>query len=136
MSYLSALAQIGLEHRAEIEADLIAARAECEAAQAAVERATKRVHILEALLDVPGVSDRGENPEPPARKMTLHAAMHKVLRASPKGKMRASEIIGEIERLGLYRMKDGRLPESQQIHARAHHYPELFGKEGSFFYAK
>jgi hypothetical protein len=68
--------------------------------------------------------------------MTLHAAMVKVLRESPNGRLRAAEIIAEIERRGLYRMRDGRIPESQQIHARAGHYPDLIGKDGSYFYAK
>lgn len=64
--------------------------------------------------------------------MTLHAAMYKVLKESPQGKLRAGEIISGIGRQGLYRMRDGRLPESQQIHARASHNPDLFGKDGSF----
>jgi hypothetical protein len=68
--------------------------------------------------------------------MTLHAAMHKVLKEAAGGKLRAGEIIAEIDRQGLYRMRDGRQPESQQIHARANHYPNMFGKEGSYFYAK
>jgi hypothetical protein len=59
-----------------------------------------------------------------------------VLTESPEGKLRAGEIIAEIDRRGLYRMRDGRLPESQQIHARASHYPDLFDKDGSFFYPK
>ena len=68
--------------------------------------------------------------------MTLHDAMHKVIRESPDRRLRASEIIAEIERQGLYRMRDGRVPESQQIHARANHYPHLFEKDGSYFVAR
>jgi hypothetical protein len=95
--------------------------------------------MLEALLrpsapaPIPlAIQESGEG----AGKMTLHSAMQKVLREAPNRRLRAGEIIAEIKRLNLYRMKDGRLPESQQIHARASHYPELFGKDGSFFFAK
>lgn len=139
MSYHSALAQIGLDYRAEIEAELVASRTEYEAALAALEESTKRIHILEGVLNLPkrtSVSEIREHSATPAKRMTLHAAMREVLQAAPTGKLRAGEIIAEIERLGLYRMKDGRLPESQQIHARANHYPKLFGKDGSHFYAK
>src|SRR5690348_12532686 len=139
MSYESALTQIGTDHRAEIEADLAAARSELEQAQTAMEKAARRVHMLESLLQPiepaliePETSESSETPG----KMTLHSAMQKVLRESQSGRLRAGEIIAEIKRRHLYRMKDGRLPESQQIHARASHYPELFGKDGSFFFAK
>lgn len=47
---------------------------------------------------------------------TARSVFEQVLRDSPTGELRAGEIIAEIERLGLYRMRDGRLPESQQIH--------------------
>lgn len=139
MTYESALTQISLDHRAEIEADLITAQSEYEAAQRTLEIARRRVHMLEGLLEPMEVS-LGDIDIPKSleanEKMTLHAAMQKVLRESPTGKLRAGEIITEIERRNLYRMRDGRIPESQQIHARANHYPELFGKDGSFFYAK
>lgn len=134
MSYESTLAQVSIEHRTEIEADLAAAQAEFEITQVTLETARRRVHMLEGLLAAPGCI---ESPRVPfADQMTLHAAMQKVLRESPTGKLRAGEIIAEIDRLNLYRMRDGRLPESQQIHARANHYPELFGKDGAFFFAK
>jgi hypothetical protein len=134
MTYLSALAQLCSGNRTEIEADLSAAQAEYEMAQVTLENARRRIHMLEGLLATPsGI----ESPKvQTGDQMTLHAAMQKVLRESPTGKLRAGEIIAEIGRLNLYRMKDGRLPESQQIHARANHYPELFGKDGPFFFAK
>jgi indole-3-glycerol phosphate synthase len=55
------------------------------------------------------------------RKLQPHA-----LRSALKADGRL-KIIAEIKRLNLYRMKDGSFPESQQIHARATHYPQLFG---------
>lgn len=140
MSYESALTHVALDHQAEIEADLGRARAEREVAQTRLEKATRRVHMLEGLLrpteaGFPGDIEFRESREA-SERMTLHAAMQKVLKESATGKLRASEIIAEIDRLNLYRMKDGRIPESQQIHARASHYPNLFGKDGSLFFAK
>lgn len=139
MSYASDLTQIAGENRAEIQTDLAAARVQCETARSVLEDATRRVRFLESLLNAGGVlgsAAKAPSSSDPKEKMTLHAAMQQVLRDSPTGKLRAGEIIAEIERLGLYRMRDGRLPESQQIHARAGHYPELIGKDGPYFYAK
>jgi hypothetical protein len=64
--------------------------------------------------------------------MTLHAAMRKVLQDSPVGMMRAADIASEIERHRLYRMRDGRPVEAQQIHARVGQYPDDFRREGTF----
>jgi|PlaIllAssembly_1097288.scaffolds.fasta_scaffold848493_1 hypothetical protein len=135
MPYKAALAQIAQDHRAELEGDLFTARAEYATALELLESAKRRMHMLEGLLN--GVSTpEALEPREAMQEMTLHAAMHKVLSDSPTGKLRAGEIISEIARLNLYRMRDGRVPESQQIHARANHYPELFGKDGPFFFAK
>jgi len=142
MSYASVLAEVGAAHRKQIEADLADAMEERNASLAALEDVNRRIALLEGLLTMrgePPPSEGGvEPPQPrgPDGPMTLHAAMHKVLKESPSGKLRAGEIIAEIDRRGLYRMRDGRLPESQQIHARAGHYPQMFGKDGSYFYAK
>jgi len=139
MSYESALTKIAIDHRDEIEAALVAAKAECEVAQATLEKLARRIYLLEGILKpVENVPTDIEIPQPGEKteQMTLHAAMRKVLRESPTRKLRAAEIIAEIDRQNLYRMRDGRVPESQQIHARANHYPELFGKDGSLFFAK
>jgi hypothetical protein len=141
MNYTAAIADIRSAHRAQIEADLQAALQDRDAAQAALDLAAHRVCLLEGLLDIAAGPVEGEatpsvSPHDSAGTMTLHAAMHRVLKDSPSGKLRAGDIIAEIDRRRLYRMRDGRLPESQQIHARANHYPDMFGKDGSLFYAK
>jgi hypothetical protein len=143
MSYEQALTQIVAEHRPAIEADLETAREECGAATTRVAHMERRLLTLEALLSIgvaPTESESApDSPSPPtgdSEPVTLHAAMHRVLKASPTGKLRAGEIIAEIDRLGLYRMRDGRLPESQQIHARAGRYADMFGKDGPYFFAK
>ncbi|MFG1818263.1 hypothetical protein ACGFIF_31175 [Kribbella sp. NPDC049174] len=143
MSYTEALVKIRLDHREQIEADLEHARLERDDARHALGRKERRVCVLEGLLEIDAEPPSGSGPIGPQTahsgqdgRMTLHAAMYKVLTESPEGKLRAGEIIAEIGRRGLYRMRDGRLPESQQIHARASHYPDMFGKDGSFFYPK
>jgi hypothetical protein len=124
-----------------MEAELEKARHEHRALTTRAAQVERRLHTFEELLSAEVV------PTPPelasgspstgdSEPVTLHAAMHRVLMASPSGKLRAGEIIAEIDRLGLYRMRDGRLPESQQIHARAGHYPDMFGKVGPYFFAK
>lgn len=145
MTYMTALAEVTTEHRAEIQEALAQARREITAAEEALEAARRTAVHLECLLAVspsavlrsdavvgaPGTS-KADRDGP----MTLHAAMHRVLLDAPNKKLRAGEIIAEIDRRGLYRMRDGRLPESQQIHARAGHYPDMFGKDGSYFFPK
>ena len=48
--------------------------------------------------------------------MTLHEAMRKVLRAVPMRMMHAQDLAAEIGRLHLYRRRDGRAIEPQQIY--------------------
>ena len=66
----------------------------------------------------------------------LHEAMAEVLRTAPERMMRAGDLAAAIERRGLYRMRDGRPVEAQQIHARVGHYGTLFTKEGTFIKLK
>jgi hypothetical protein len=144
MSYLDALDEVRSAYRDDLEVALVEARRRRESAQAELVAAERAVHMLEGILTAArGSSDHGTEANPPEAAatrsggyMTLHEAMHKVIRESPDRRMRAAEIIAEIERQGLYRMRDGRVPESQQIHARANHYPHLFDKEGSHFVAR
>jgi hypothetical protein len=57
--------------------------------------------------------------------------MQQVLQNDHDGRMRAGALASEINRLNLYRMRDGRPVEAQQIHARVGHYPDWFTKEGT-----
>lgn len=136
MSYEQALAQAVTEHRAAMEADLENARQEHRALTTQAAHVARRVHALEELLSGGLDSGSASTGDSEPVTMKLHDAMYRVLKASPTGKLRAGEIIAEINRLGLYRMRDGRLPETQQIHARAAHYAEMFGKDGPYFFAK
>lgn len=143
MSYIDALDDLREQYRADLNAALIEAHRRSEAARAELVAAEREAHMIEGILmTVPGSGTTGPSPTPTASGphsgayMTLHDAMHKVIRESPDRRLRAGEIIAEIEKQGLYRMRDGRVPESQQIHARANHYPHLFEKDGSFFVAR
>ncbi len=64
--------------------------------------------------------------------MTLHEAMAEVLRTTHEHMLRAGDLAAEVDRCGLYKMRDGRPVEAQQIHARVGHYQHLFTKVGTF----
>lgn len=68
----------------------------------------------------------------PVGRLTLHAAMRLVLRDAPNQMMRPADLAAEVHRRGLYRMRDGRPVEPQQIHARVGNYPDLFARDGTF----
>jgi hypothetical protein len=132
---------ISSRYHAEIEEALARAQQLARSAESALSSAKRKVALPESMLELRDSTShsaetqiaRSASSEGP---MTLHAAMHRVLMDAPGRKLRAGEIIAEIEQRGLYRMRDGRLPESQQIHARVGHYPEMFGKEGSLFFPR
>lgn len=62
--------------------------------------------------------------------MTLHEAMRQVLEAAPGRRLQARALLDQINRRGLYRMRDGRAVGLQQIHARVANYPQLFVRSG------
>lgn len=64
--------------------------------------------------------------------LTLHEAMAIVLKDAPGGMMRAGDLAAQVNGRGLYRMRDGRPVEAQQIHARVGQYPHVFNKQGTF----
>ncbi len=136
-TYADALAEIAARHQDELRTDLESLRAQSESLHAEASFTDRRVAMLEGLLDLatssaegPAVMTRGEIPR------TLHEAMAEVLRTAPERMMRAGDLAAAIERRGLYRMRDGRPVEAQQIHARVSHYGALFTKEGTFIKLK
>jgi hypothetical protein len=77
--------------------------------------------------------------QPPTRQtlpLTAHRAMAEVLRTAPQHKMRPVDLAAEVNRRGLYKMRDGRPLETQQIHARVGNYPDLFERDGAFIKLK
>jgi hypothetical protein len=65
-------------------------------------------------------------------RLSAHGAMAEVLRTAPQYKMRPVDLAAEINRRGLYTMRDGRPIETQQIHARVGNYPDMFERDGAF----
>ncbi len=90
----------------------------------------RQVAALEALL---ALAEEPENDTPSGpRALTLHEAMTEVLKDEPGEMLRANDLAMEINRRQLYRMRDGRPVEPQQVHARVGHYGHLFTREGTF----
>ncbi len=130
MGFEDEMRRVAEAHIEEIEGDLDGARRALAQAQGDVADLARRVALLEVLVAV-----RGGGVAAPARisdGLTLHEAMVEVLRGEPHRMLRAGDLAREIERRGLYRMRDGRPVESQQIHARVNHYHGMFTKEGTF----
>lgn len=129
MGFESEIRPIVAAHVDEIVADLERARRDLAHRQREVAELDRRVGQLEGLLAlvepdslIDGVAhDDG---------MTLHEAMVVVLRDAERG-LRAGDLAAEINRRRLYRMRDGRPVEAQQIHARVGNYGHLFRKAGS-----
>ncbi|MHB1446207.1 MAG: hypothetical protein ACYCTI_00405 [Acidimicrobiales bacterium] len=131
MAYCDDVRGVVAIHRDEIRADLEQARQSLRRSQEACGDLQRHVDLLEGLLAVTGpptvtVESRGR---------TLHEVMVVVLEDEPYG-LRAGDLAAEINRRGLYRMRDGRPVEAQQIHARVGNYSELFAREGTFIKLK
>jgi hypothetical protein len=62
--------------------------------------------------------------------MTLHEAIVTILQKRGKP-MLTSEIADELNRLSLYRKKDGSKITAFQVHGRTRNYPSLFDRDGS-----
>ncbi|WP_054571509.1 hypothetical protein [Frankia sp. R43] len=129
MGYREDAAKVVGVHQDEIEADLAKARRIRDRARGDLAEAERQVAVYESLLTFLRQADA--EPDAPG-KMTLHAAMRQILEDSPAGMMKAADIATEIERRGLYRMRDGRPVEAQQIHARVGHYPDDFRRQGTY----
>lgn len=123
------IAMVVTARKEEIEADLVLARKQRGQAAGSLQEAESRVAFFEHMLAL--ADDSNAPPEPP-EKLTLHEAMKRVLTTAPQRMMRAADLAETINRQRLYRMQDGRPVEKQQVHARVGHYPDLFGREGTF----
>lgn len=135
MGYEEEVASLVAARRGELEADLEAAKRVVESLRAQLSEAERRVQTFESLLafDTDGVRAPAEVP---VGHVTLHVAMQMVLKDAPNRKMRPADLAAAIHARGLYRMRDGRPVERQQIHARVGNYENLFEREGSFIKLK
>src|SRR5690349_16593578 len=122
--YEALVGSVAHQHRDEITADLHRARADVSRSAGALKEAQDRVAAYSGLL---ALADRfAGDQNPVASQTTLHEAMAEVLKGAPEQMMRPGHLAEEIERRGLYRMRDGRPVEKQQVHARVGNYPDLF----------
>ena len=128
MGYLEDVRMVASTHAEELRGDLDQARHLLHRSRGEVTTLEREVAVLESLLELASGSDAASD----SPDLTLHAAMAAVLEEQPQGMLRAADLAREIERKGLYRMRDGRPVEAQQIHARVGHYPHLFAREGTF----
>ena len=128
MTYRDAIAELVTEHRPDIESDLAEARLMRDQAEAALVDADREVATLEAMLAMS--SPAAAPPAAVGERTTLHEAMRKVLQSAPGRRMLASDLAKAIDSRGLYKMRDGRPVEAQQIHARVGHYGHMFERDG------
>lgn len=135
MSYEAEVANLVAVRRGEIEVDLEAAKRVVESRRAQLADAERRVRSYEALLAF-DADDLGRPGEVAVGHVTLHVAMQMVLQDAPQRRMRPADLAAAIHARGLYRMRDGRPVETQQIHARAGNYDTLFEREGTFIKLK
>jgi hypothetical protein len=128
MSYQDVIARLATEHRQDIESDLAEARAVRSEAESAFVEADRAVATLEALLTMGAINTTQASQ--PVERTTLHEAMRKVLRGAPDRRLLAADLAKAIDSRGLYKMRDGRPVEAQQIHARVGHYGHMFERDG------
>lgn len=132
MSLEDDLASVVSRHQEELRSRIDRDRRLLEEQLAEAAQIEQRLAAEEWLLG----SLAGQSPTPHALSLTAHRAMAEVLRTAPQHKMRPVDLAAEINRRGLYRMRDGRPIETQQIHARAGNYPDMFERDGAFIRLK
>ena len=128
MSYLADVSRVVIANEQELRADLHQAQRALQRSKLESAELERQVEVIEALLELaaaPVATPAGDG-------MTLHKAMALVIGESPQQMLRAADLAAEINRRRLYRMRDGRPVEAQQIHARVGHYPDVFQREGTF----
>lgn len=135
MGYQDEVAKVVAARRNELRVDLDAAKRTAESLRAQLAEAERRVQAYEALLAFDPDEARSLG-EVPVGHVTLHVAMQMVLKDAPNQMMRPADLAAAIHARGLYRMRDGRAVETQQIHARVGNYEDLFERAGTFIKLK
>ncbi|MFC7597566.1 hypothetical protein ACFQU3_19790 [Terrabacter sp. GCM10028922] len=121
--YLDLVTHVVKARRDEIEQDLASARRVRDEAAMNLAEAERRVMSYEFLLSL-----AAEGVQEPPERMRLHDAMAHVLASVPAKRLPAGDLAREINRRGLYKMRDGRPVEPQQIHARVGNYRDRFDR--------
>ena len=128
MEYLAEVGRVVSAHVDELQADLDRAKHALQRARRDSYQLERQVAYLESLLELASARPAASE----TLGMTLHEAMAHVLSEAPLGMLRAADLAAEINGRHLYRMRDGRPVEPQQIHARVGQYPHRFVREGTF----
>lgn len=128
-SYTSLIQGVASANIDGLRGDLDQARRALSRARGELQVHERRVAALEYLVEL-AEADKTTYGEPAG--MTLHEAMAHVLRTVPYRMLRAADLAAEINGQHLYRMRDGRPVETQQVHARVGQYPHLFTRDGTF----
>ena len=128
MSLDDSLTDVVSRHAQELRSRIDRDRHLLEEQRAETAEIERRLAAEEWLLE----SSVERSPTREALRLTGHGAMAEVLRTAPQYKMRPVDLAAEINRRGLYRMRDGRPLETQQIHARVGNYPDMFERDDSF----
>jgi hypothetical protein len=130
MTYLESIAQTVSTNRQQIEVDLADALSRRHNLQTLLDETNREVNRLEGLLSLGTTPSPTSDDTAQEERLTLHEAMRRVLSTAPSQTMGAAELARTIERRGLYKMRDGRPVEQQQIHARVGHYRHMFERSG------
>ena len=128
MGYLADVGRVVSANAEELRGDLDRAMHALHRSSAETAELERQVKSLQALLELAADGVTAQDHQ----GLTLHEAMRAVLTDASLGMLRAGDLAAEINRRGLYRMRDGRPVEAQQIHARVGHYSHLFTREGTF----
>jgi hypothetical protein len=122
------LTDLASRHAQELRSRIDRDRHLLEERRAETAEIERRLGAEEWLLE----SSVEQSPTRETVRLTGHGAMAEVLRTAPQYKMRPVDLAAEINRRGLYRMRDDRPIETQQIHARVGNYPDIFERAGAF----
>lgn len=128
-SYTSLIQGVASANIDGLRGDLDQARNALNRARGELAAHQRRVAALEYLVEL-AEADMTTSREPAG--MTLHEAMVHVLRGAPYRMLRAGDLAAAVNGQRLYRMRDGRPVEAQQVHARVGQYPHLFTRDGTF----
>lgn len=128
VTYTSLVQGVASANIEELRGDLDQARHATRRARGDLEAHERRVAALEYLVELAEADTTSVEPV----GMTLHEAMVHVLQVASYQMLRAGDLAAEINARRLYRMRDGRPVEAQQVHARVGQYPHLFTREGTF----
>ncbi len=91
----------------------------------------ERKTFLEDLISRAEAFQRSQGSQhPKSERLTLHAAISRVLSEEDNRWMSARELTDIINARALYRKKDGSKIELSQVHARTKNYANLFEKDG------